>query len=97
MTIVSCRLIIHGQVQGVGYRYSMAKAAQHLQLAGWVRNRLDATVEALIQGDRIRVEELIAWAWRGPRAAVVSRIEITEEVDGETHADFCQLPTSIGF
>ena len=67
---------IHGLVQGVGFRAALAVEARRRGLAGWVRNRRDGTVEALIAGAAAEVDALVAWAQRGPPAASVSRIEV---------------------
>ncbi len=69
-------LRIHGRVQGVCYRASAQDEAVRLGLAGWVRNRADGTVEALVAGAEAIVEQFIDWARRGPPAARVERIEI---------------------
>lgn len=71
-------LIIRGHVQGVWYRESMRLEAERLGVAGWVRNRRDGSVEAMLQGEPDRVQALIDWAWRGPPAAEVSDIAIAE-------------------
>jgi acylphosphatase len=68
------QVIVRGRVQGVGYRYAMAEAATALGLAGWVRNRRDGTVEALVQGDADALERLVAWCRRGPPAARVTAV-----------------------
>lgn len=68
------RLIIAGRVQGVGFRDWMARQAEALGLDGWVRNRPDGTVEALIAGDTDAVEELARLCRRGPRLAEVTSI-----------------------
>lgn len=78
------RVTIRGEVQGVGYRASMARRARELGLAGWVRNRLDGSVEAVVAGDAAAVEALLRWARRGPPAARVSRVDV--EVDTEVQA-----------
>jgi len=67
---------VRGRVQGVGFRYSLRDEAQRLRLCGWVRNRADGSVEALLQGDEAAVERLVAWARRGP---VLARVEALEE------------------
>ena len=73
------RLLVHGMVQGVGYRWSMVSEAERIGgLAGWVRNRRDGTVEATVAGDPARVAELIAWAEVGPPAARVSRVLVND-------------------
>lgn len=72
------RLIIAGRVQGVGFRDWMARQAEALGLDGWVRNRADGAVEALIAGDTDAVEELARLCRRGPRLAEVA--SITEEL-----------------
>ena len=69
------RVVIQGRVQGVGYRDWMVAQAQALGVAGWVRNRADGAVEALVYGDVDAVEELLRACRRGPRLASVSRIE----------------------
>lgn len=72
------RLIIAGRVQGIGYRDWMCAQAEALGVSGWVRNRADGTVEALVDGEEGAVQELLRACRRGPRLAVVT--EITEEL-----------------
>jgi acylphosphatase len=86
------RLIIAGRVQGVGYRHWLATRAEARGLAGWVRNRLDGTVEALIAGDTDAVEELARLCRRGPHMALVTTI-IEEFSDPPAEPGFRQLPT----
>lgn len=72
-----CRhLLIHGRVQGVSYRASAAHQARLLHLAGWVRNRHDGSVEALVAGPAHQVEAFITWARRGPDAARVDDVRV---------------------
>ena len=68
-------MVIQGRVQGVGYRDWMVTQARALGVAGWVRNRADGAVEALVYGEVGAVEELLRACRRGPRLAAVSRIE----------------------
>ncbi|WP_428487877.1 acylphosphatase [Rhodopila sp.] len=72
------RLVIAGKVQGLGYRDWMVVKARELGVSGWVRNRADGTVEALIAGDIAAMEELSRMCRRGPRMAEVS--SINEEI-----------------
>lgn len=71
-------LVIHGSVQGVFFRASMQREAQHLGISGWVRNRNDGAVEAMVQGEPAAVEAMVRWAQRGPELAHVNRVEINE-------------------
>ena len=74
--MISCRVTISGRVQGVGFRYALADEARARKLCGWVRNRRDGSVEAIIAGPQADVEALIAWAHRGPPAARVSAVTV---------------------
>lgn len=86
------RLRIGGRVQGVGYRAWMVQRARELGAVGWVRNRKDGTVEALVYGDTDAVEELLRDCRRGPRMAEVTSID-EEMADPPTEPDFIALPT----
>lgn len=76
MQEITRRLVIVGRVQGVGYRQSMLRKAQALAVRGWVRNRLDGGVEAVVQGPPDAVAAIMAWARHGPRSADVERVEV---------------------
>lgn len=67
---------IHGRVQGVAYRASCVRQAQRLGLTGWVRNRDDGSVEALLQGTPEGLARMREWLHVGPPAAHVERVEL---------------------
>lgn len=73
--MITSKLQIRGTVQGVGFRYALRKEALRLGLSGWVRNRADGSVEALVQGEDRNVDALVAWAKIGPPAARVAAVE----------------------
>jgi acylphosphatase len=66
---------VTGHVQGVGFRDALRAEALRLGLNGWVRNRSDGSVEALLQGDDGAIERLVAWARRGPPLARVHAVD----------------------
>ena len=74
-------LAIRGRVQGVGFRYAMVQEAERLGIAGWVRNRRDGTVEAVVQGSSAAVEAMRRWAERGPDGAAVTAVD-AQTADG---------------
>jgi acylphosphatase len=73
------RVVVHGSVQGVGFRYAVERAAGSRGVSGWVRNRPDGTVEAVFEGERPDVEALVELCRQGPRGAEVERVDVTEE------------------
>lgn len=66
--------IVHGRVQGVGYRYYVLQTARELNLVGWVRNLPDKTVEVVAEGNRRQLDLLLIALHKGPIAAKVSRV-----------------------
>ncbi|MGO9673364.1 MAG: acylphosphatase [Methylocella sp.] len=72
------RAVISGRVQGVGYRAWTQTEAEALGLRGWVRNRTNGDVEAALAGPAAGVEALCRLLWRGPPAAEVDRVTVTE-------------------
>jgi acylphosphatase len=86
---------VSGRVQGVGYRFALRDEARRLGVHGWVRNRADGSVEALVQGDDAAVAALVAWAKRGPRAARVDAVheEALAPAD-RTYAEFEIWPSA---
>ena len=85
------RLEIYGQVQGVWFRESMRREAERLGVTGWVRNRRDGSVEAVVQGDAVALAAIERWARRGPEQAEVARVE-SSEAQGD-FASFEKRPT----
>jgi acylphosphatase len=78
------RVIVSGRVQGVFFRYTTREVASSLGLFGWVKNRWDGKVEAVFEGERKRVEQMIQWCDKGPPGAYVQHIETQwEEYLGE--------------
>lgn len=91
--IIARCLTIHGRVQGVGFRASMEAEARRLGIIGWVRNRPDGCVEALVQGPADAVDRIIAWARRGPTFARVTAVDV-EEVAVEPRTSFERRPSA---
>lgn len=75
-------LQITGRVQGVWFRESMRREAERLGVDGWVRNRPDGSVEAVVQGTDDAIAALVAWAKKGPPLAHVDRVDLSE-TEGE--------------
>ena len=73
------RVIAHGRVQGVGFRYALERAAEARGVTGWVRNRADGILEAVFEGEPEAVESLVRFCGEGPRGAAVERVEVFEE------------------
>ena len=92
---VTIHLRIEGRVQGVGYRDGLLTEALSRGVSGWVRNRRDGTVEAVVQGERGAVDAVVAWARRGPPAARVTSM-VAQSAQGELdrpYSGFDWLPT----
>ncbi len=81
--LIRAHVFISGRVQGVGYRYATVDTASQLGLTGWVRNLPDSRVEAVFEGAKVVVEEMIRWCHIGPPAAVVKNVVVEyEEPEG---------------
>ena len=90
---ITRHLRITGRVQGVGYRWYLTQEALRLGVTGWVRNRLDGSVEAVAQGPAPAVRSLIDWAQQGPRLARVDGVAVGE-VPAERFVGFEQRGTA---
>ena len=94
------RLIISGRVQGVFFRVSTRDQALKIaiessqQITGWVRNKLDGTVEATFQGSNEVVDNLIAWCNTGPSGSNVSSVKVINEDIITTEIGYQILPTN---
>lgn len=73
------RLTVHGRVQGVGFRWFVARAAESRDVAGSVANRPDGTVEVVLEGEPEAVASVERLAGEGPRGAVVERVDAHDE------------------
>ncbi|HET9324231.1 MAG TPA: acylphosphatase [Gaiellaceae bacterium] len=76
LTDARARAVIRGRVQGVFFRAETRERARSLGLGGWVRNNADGTVEAVFEGDRERIESMLAWCRRGPAFAQVDDVAV---------------------
>lgn len=98
MAEVIVHLVVHGRVQGVGYRAFVEREAKLRDLQGWVRNCRDGTVEVVLGGEPALIEDMIANCRRGPLGARVDAIDraagsaasLKERVPGQA---FSVLPT----
>ncbi len=92
---IETRLVrVHGRVQGIGYREACVRRARELGVTGWVRNRMDDTVEAMLQGSREQLADMCAWLSEGMSAALVEQLEVTEVMPPFARFDrFERLPT----
>lgn len=82
------RVIVTGFVQGVGFRHFVRKAAQELEFTGWVRNTSDGRVEAVLQGRKKDIEEVILLCRKGPFLAEVERVDVAWEEPEAGPSDF---------
>ncbi|KAE8759034.1 MULTISPECIES: acylphosphatase [Paraburkholderia] len=77
--MLETRLVrVRGLVQGIGYREACVRRAHALGVTGWVRNRIDGSVEVMVQGSPEQLAEMCAWLSEGMSAALVDRLEVTE-------------------
>jgi acylphosphatase len=81
------RAVVHGRVQGVGFRWAVRDAARSAGAKGWVRNREDGTVEAHVEGDDEAVDSVLSFLGTGPQGAQVERVE-REDAAAEDAGEF---------
>lgn len=92
MTTKAVRVVIEGRVQGVWFRGWTIDEARRRNLRGWVRNRMDGTVEALFAGDAAQVDDMVRACRQGPPAARV--VHVTEHPAEDPSDGFRHLPTA---
>lgn len=76
--IVNYRIVVHGRVQGVGYRYAAMNMAMHLSLYGYVKNLPSGSVQLEIEGHYLAVQQMIEWCRLGPGTGYVDELELIE-------------------
>ena len=93
--MLETRLVtVRGLVQGIGYREACVRRADALSVTGWVRNRMDGSVEVMLQGSPAQLAEMCAWLGEGMSAALVEQLEVTEMQPPFSRFDqFQRLPT----
>jgi acylphosphatase len=79
--MVCKRVFLSGKVQGVSFRFHAHEQATKLGVTGWIRNNDDGRVELLVAGEAAAVEHMISWARKGPPAANVEKVDITDVKD----------------
>lgn len=94
--MVTRQIRVRGRVQGVGFRYALRREAERAGVRGWVRNRRDGSVEALIQGAPEAVARLVAWARHGPPTARVDELHESEAESAfaQAYQRFEERPTA---
>lgn len=88
---VEAHVLISGKVQGVWFRANTKEKARQLNIKGWVRNLPDGRVEAVFQGEKEMVEEMIKWCYKGPPLAEVENVEVEWKEPEEEFEDFSIL------
>ena len=78
-------IVIYGRVQGVFFRQSTYELAQQIRLTGYVRNKINGTVEAVFEGPEVQIKKMLDWCHKGPAHASVQGIEIVSKESIETN------------
>jgi acylphosphatase len=89
-SMIAKRVVVHGRVQGVGFRFALVDAARDAGVIGWVRNRHDGSVEAFVQGEASAVERIVDWSKRGPPGARVTECDVTDAPPDAALQEFTQ-------
>jgi acylphosphatase len=85
---VRVHIVVSGRVQGVFFRAETQEKAKELGVAGWVKNLTEGRVEAVFEGKRDRVEQMVEWAKKGPSGAIVSDLKVIWEEYRSEFSDF---------
>ena len=85
---VRFHIFVSGRVQGIFFRENTKKKAQKLRITGWVRNLPDGRVEAVLEGEKDKIEELVNWAKKGPVFAKVDELKVMPEEYKEEFDNF---------
>jgi acylphosphatase len=88
MAIKCVQISIRGRVTGVYFRASAQREAKRLGITGWVRNRNDASIEILAEGEEDAIKELVSWAHHGPSAARVENVDVRYRSYSGDYSDF---------
>lgn len=80
--------MIHGDVQGVSYRYFARDIAKKMGVKGWMRNESDGSISAVVEGDDERVENFVNWCKQGSPMSTVEKVDITESKYSGLFKDF---------
>ncbi len=86
--MVEYRIIVDGLVQGVGFRVFSARCADDLGIEGYVRNVADGSVEIIAQGEPEELQAYVARLWRGPEAAKVAAVDVTDAAANNRYRGF---------
>jgi acylphosphatase len=86
--LLAKHIVVHGRVQGVGYRYFVQRIGARLGVTGDVRNLPDSTVEILVEGSADKIEEFIREVSRGPSLSRVERVDVHDMTAGGRYGSF---------
>lgn len=88
MAKIRAHVVVHGRVQGVGFRFAVVERAEHYGLTGWVRNTWERTVEAVFEGEEEDVRAMVEWCRRGPALARVTSVDADYSAAAGEFTDF---------
>ena len=88
MAIKCVHITVRGRVTGVFFRAATQREAKRLGVTGWVRNRNDASVEILAEGEEDSIKEIVSWAHHGPSAARVENVDVRYRSYSGEYSDF---------